>query len=122
MPSAYTSVAGVSWCPSACSGAMYAGVPSTSPVRVAIDSAPPMTFAMPKSETFSVPVPVNRRFSGLMSRWRIPFPCACCSALAAAITMLHAASADTPSDVNRLQTVPPESSSITSRQRPSLST
>ena len=69
-PSPYTSLRPSSArSPAACSGLMYAGVPSTTPVRVrltppAASSAP----AMPKSATIASP-PDRRMFSGLTSRW-----------------------------------------------------
>jgi hypothetical protein len=37
--------------------------------------------AIPKSVTFTAPVASTRMFSGLMSRWTIPFRCANASAL-----------------------------------------
>ncbi len=57
----------------ACSGAMYAGVPTVVPVAVRL--GPPASesaFAMPKSAIFTSPSAVTIRFSGLMSRWTMP--------------------------------------------------
>ena len=60
----------------ACSGLMYAGVPSESPVCVI--RWPPAcctASAMPKSATSACPS-CSRMFSGLMSRWTTPWRCA----------------------------------------------
>jgi hypothetical protein len=58
--------------PSACSGAMNAGVPSSIPVLViARDDRPAAASrvrAIPKSSTFNVPSVVTNKFAGLMSR------------------------------------------------------
>jgi hypothetical protein len=76
-PSAYTSVrASMARSPIACSGLMYCGVPSESPVCVM--RAPPAlctASAMPKSATSALPS-CSRIFSGLMSRWITPWRCA----------------------------------------------
>ena len=57
---------------SACSGLMYAGVPTASPVWVSRPSARVLiAFAMPKSATTAWPLS-RRMFSGLMSRWITP--------------------------------------------------
>ena len=73
---AYTSVAGDSASPRACSGAMYAGVPMTSPRRVSTVPGLPETLAMPKSVTLRTPLAAKSMFSGLMSRCRTPRRCA----------------------------------------------
>ena len=54
----------------ACSGAMNAGVPITTPARVDVDRpcCASKTFAMPKSSTLSCPTFVMNRFSGFTSR------------------------------------------------------
>ena len=62
--------------PRACSGAMYAGVPSATPALVS-DEVPllwasPSALATPKSITTACR-PVSITFSGLMSRWTIPW-------------------------------------------------
>ena len=63
--------------PSACSGLMYAGVPTLTPVIVR--RAPPspcVAFAIPKSitlQTGTSSIVVTSTFDGLMSRWMIPF-------------------------------------------------
>jgi len=71
---------------SACSGAMYSGVPiiwRNSVNSVFSVSRWFVAFAMPKSITFGTGLPscrVTRMFDGLMSRWMIPFWWACCTA------------------------------------------
>ena len=52
-------------CPVTCSGDMYAGVPTTVPVRVSVVVA---TLATPKSVILGRPSRVIRMFAGLMSR------------------------------------------------------
>ena len=84
-PSANTSTAGVSSrSPRACSGAMYAGVPSTTPVLVIAAETDPRR-AMPKSSsaTLSTAPPRRNRLLGLRSRWTTPRACADASASAA---------------------------------------
>jgi hypothetical protein len=72
-----------SWLNSACSGAMYSGVPTTAPnpvCSVRSVSACPVALAMPKSITFGTGRPsysAMRTLDGLMSRWMTPFMCAC---------------------------------------------
>jgi hypothetical protein len=63
-----------------CSGDMYATVPITVPGLVAPgdalrpSSAPAgIRFARPKSRIFTRPSAVTKTFSGLRSRWTIPF-------------------------------------------------
>jgi len=70
---------------SACSGDMYAGVPTIAPVSAKLMSVSftSVAFATPKSITFGVGRPstsVTRTLPGLRSRWMIPFWCACCTA------------------------------------------
>ena len=62
--------------PIACSGAIYAAVPSVVPGVVS--SGLPCSFASPKSRIFRTPRPWKIRFPGLMSRCTMP--CACASA------------------------------------------
>ena len=69
--------------PRACSGDMYATVPTIAPVRVAaFISSAACSLATPKSSTLSRSVPSWRRqtnrFCGLRSRWMIPAACATC--------------------------------------------
>jgi hypothetical protein len=54
--------------PISCSGAMYAGVPMTSPSPVSRVLTLSMR-AMPKSTTFTASVRVISTFSGFRSRW-----------------------------------------------------
>ena len=69
----------------ACSGLMYAGVPIHIPEEVrtvfSVNRRPVVALAIPKSITFGAGFPsrpvVTRMLEGLMSRWRIPFWCAC---------------------------------------------
>ena len=69
-PSAHTSAGGPTSRPRACSGAMYAGVPTTDPVRVR--SAASARLASPKSATFAVPAASNSTLAGFRSRWTTP--------------------------------------------------
>ena len=57
MPSAYTSVLGPTSRPCPCSGLMYSGVPTPTPVAVCCDAA--RTRAMPKSATTAFPERVS---------------------------------------------------------------
>jgi hypothetical protein len=67
----------------ACSGDMYCGVPTTPPKPVSMVcsvSGWPVAFATPKSITFGTGLSsysATSTFDGLMSRWMIPFWCAC---------------------------------------------
>ena len=61
--------------PRACSGDMYAGVPSGSPSIVSVVS-PASRLARPKSVRCGSPCPSSRMFAGLTSRWITPWPCA----------------------------------------------
>ena len=73
--------ASTSW-PRACSGDMYAAVPTTIPASVfntvRVVSAPASSgavgasLASPKSSTFTKPSGRSMTFSGLMSRWTMP--------------------------------------------------
>ena len=79
--------------PSACSGDMYATVPSVAPVCVrdssgaavssvgaSAESAKRRTLAKPKSSSFAWPRAVTKMFAGVISRWMMPFACAASSA------------------------------------------
>ncbi len=59
--------------PSRCSGAMYAGVPSTMRLAVTVSSWP--VFASPKSKTL-IPDFAIMMFAGLRSRCTMPLLCA----------------------------------------------
>ncbi len=84
-PSEYTSLlVSISSAESpACSGLMYSGVPTTAPIWVKIVCSVrrwSIALATPKSITLGTGRPstsVTRTFDGLMSRWMIPFWCAC---------------------------------------------
>ena len=84
-------------CPRACSGDMYAGVPTTTPASVFSTACVCLgvgdlrrrgaSFASPKSSTFTNPSGRSITFSGLMSRWTMPAACAALSAAATWIAM-----------------------------------
>ena len=66
--------------PVACSGDMYAGVPSVLPAVVSVELPPSaraavIALAMPKSVTTAAS-PASSTLSGLMSRWTMPWSCA----------------------------------------------
>ena len=70
--------------PSACSGAMYCGVPMIECSRVSLVCASRI-FEIPKSSTFTISRPSpgrdeRNRFEGLRSRWTTPWACAADSA------------------------------------------
>ena len=77
--------------PCACSGDMYAAVPSTVPSMVCVTSADPVdrSFARPKSSSLADPVRVTRMLAGFRSRCRIPLLCAASSAPAICIASAH---------------------------------
>ncbi len=89
-PSEKRSVRASSASPRACSGDMYATVPSVDPGRVrcaAVASSEPAasspnTFARPKSRSFASPRSVTNTFAGFRSRCRIPAAWAASSASA----------------------------------------
>jgi len=84
--SEYTSLRASAGCPSATSGAMYAGVPSTWPARVSFWPSPCSIRAMPKSRSLSSHAsgwrmsPTTKQLAGLMSRCTTPRRCAAASA------------------------------------------
>ena len=84
--SEYVSLRPSSVSPASCSGLMYSGVPTTSPVLVTFWASLFAAFAIPKSTTFTQSVPsrffANMMLSGLRSRWTIPMSCATLSASA----------------------------------------
>ena len=85
-PQEYRSARASTSSPTACSGAMYAGVPSDVPTCVSVPPGASVfetssALAIPKSVTTAVPEEMST-FSGLMSRWTIPCPCAYASACA----------------------------------------
>jgi hypothetical protein len=75
--------------PSACSGAMYCGVPMTTPTTVMADFSP-CFFASPRSTTRGMPSLPTMMFSGLMSRCTTPACSAHASAEATARTVASA--------------------------------
>lgn len=81
--------------PRACSGAMYAAVPMTTPIRVEADvkvgefcgsagesSVGDIAFARPKSRTFTVSSAAILMLAGFKSRWTMPRSWAASSASA----------------------------------------
>ena len=83
--------------PSACSGDMYAGVPTVVPTSVTIavlvaaaGSAASSSLAMPKSSTFTLPSSVIITFDGFRSRWMMPAACAFDNASAMSMATLSA--------------------------------
>ncbi len=91
-------------------------------MALAVVSAPSKILAIPKSVTLSSPSPANMMLSGLTSRCRTPWPCALASAAAAAMPIEQVVSGDSAPAAIRCLSVPPESSSMTSKQVPSCST
>ncbi|MBK7865300.1 MAG: hypothetical protein IPJ65_43235 [Archangiaceae bacterium] len=77
-PTAYQSAAGVSARPAACSGAMYATVPTISWSRAAA-LLWSTSVASPKSRITTCPSGVTRRLLGLMSRCTLPDSCSAIS-------------------------------------------
>ena len=103
---------------------MYCGVPITFPasVRRWTDPAPPpgatdgvrrfcpsvpTSLANPKSATFTRPWRSSRMFSGLMSRWTIPWSWAYCSASQICGTMASASRGDNPPGFEQMPQVHP---------------
>ena len=86
--SEYTSLAGASVLPCACSGLMNSGVPKTIPSCVRMTDPGRIwrspTFASPKSRSFGKsrcgPLCTRKMFSGFRSRWMMPALCASSSA------------------------------------------
>ncbi|AGP36581.1 hypothetical protein SCE1572_20035 [Sorangium cellulosum So0157-2] len=72
--------------PRTCSGDMYAGVPTATPVAVLWARASPASFATPKSSSLGKQRPLGsaatKMFSGFRSRCVIPAACAASSASA----------------------------------------
>ena len=80
--------------PASCSGLMYSGVPTTSPVFVTFWFSAPAALAMPKSTTFTQSEP-SRFFaimmlSGFRSRCTMPISCATWRPSAACFAMFAA--------------------------------
>ena len=68
------SAAGPASPPLSCSGAMYAAVPTTKPLRVILVVS--AAVAMPRSASFATPSPRRRMLPGLTSRCTTPPACA----------------------------------------------
>ncbi len=77
-------------CPLMCSGAMYAGEPSSCPVEVTLSLS--TMRAMPKSHSTSVPGGRTMMFSGFTSRCTMPMRCAVSRALAISTPIMAATS------------------------------
>ena len=73
-PSEYWSEAPVTSRMSHCSGLMYVGVPTVTPVSVSPSAC--TTLAMPKSVTTAQPSSSNMMLADLTSRWMTPWRCA----------------------------------------------
>ena len=110
--------------PSACSGAMKAGVPKAEPSTVIVPALPSCSRAMPKSSSLSTPSCVTKTFSGLMSRWTIPFWCAAwtTSSSRSASARTSAGGRLPPRRSARASRLSPSSSSITRKADPSSAT
>ena len=128
--SEYTSDAGVSVRPCACSGLINSGVPNTIPSRVSCTDpgciSRYVTLAKPKSSTLGKsarpPCLHKKTFSGLRSRCTIPATCASSSAPQTCIMMRSARrSSMGPSARTTRLIVLPSSSSITMNSVPSSS-
>ena len=109
-------------CPRACSGDMYAAVPTTTPASVfstrcvlsapAISAVDTASFASPKSSTFTKASGRSITFSGLMSRCTMPDACAALRAAATWIAMSSAARIDSRVVASRRRSVSPSTYSI----------
>ena len=111
--SAYTSTPGPPALPSSRSGAMYAAVPSTVPLRViCVRSA---AVAMPRSASFASPCGVTRMFAGFTSRWITPCWCASSSAAATPQSSSSAGPGSSGPSASSSRSVPPSTYSMTMR-------
>ena len=111
--------------PFACSGDMYAAVPSRTPacvairlivgeVKMSIDAASPsIAFAKPKSRTFTASSLVTFTFAGFRSRCTIPRSCAYSSASVICFAIRSASSIGIGPDLIRSPSVGPSTNSIT---------
>jgi hypothetical protein len=82
-------------------------------------SLPPTIFARPKSATFTRPRRSSRMFSGLMSRWTMPWSCANWSASQICGTMASASRAERAARVQKLPQVHAIHNSIRKKYNPS---
>ncbi len=120
LPSENTSARRSTPCvPWACSGAMYAGVPTVVPEAVARRSASPR--AMPKSITFtrSTTPPGRNRFEGLTSRCTTPSACAAARASATARPSAMVSSVESRPRARRTARSSPSSHSMAIHAMPS---
>ncbi len=111
--------------PRACSGGMKAGVPSAVPAPVRAPapscSGAARPRAMPKSSTLRTRPVVRKRFSGLTSRWTMPFSWAASSTSRRSLPSASTSRSGRcpPSRRARACSVSPSSSSITRNTAPS---
>ena len=107
--------------PSACSGAMYEGVPMAVPARVAsmLESDSRMR-ATPKSSTFTSPVLVMKTLAGFTSRWTMPAAWHLLSSSSTGSKMRSVSSSGTlpPLRTRSWPSVSPSSRSITRKGSP----
>jgi hypothetical protein len=108
--------------PIACSGDMYAGVPTATPVTVNRES-PAAARAMPKSVTTARPVArSSMTLSGFTSRCTTPRPCAYASASATSARMRRASAIGSRgSRASRSARLSPSTSAMTKYTIPSRS-
>ncbi len=135
-PSEKTSVRASTSRPRACSGDMYATVPSTAPGAERVGSTPiglqvllpsPGTgrnAARPKSRTFTCPLPSTMTLPGLMSRWTTPRACAAARASATCRTISTVSGTSGARSLRNAESVRPATYSIAMKLclRPSRST
>jgi hypothetical protein len=123
--------------PLACSGDMYSTVPTRRPCLVRASSPSPAIaggllvlaaaarphsgplLTRPKSRILASPPLVTKTFSGLMSRWMMPFECAASSASLTWIAISRSASHSIGRPPACCLSVPPSSSSMTMNGSPS---
>ncbi len=128
-PSAHTSVRRSTGRPRACSGDMYAAVPTMTPIRVAAvmvaaseeapDAGPASrALARPKSRTLTAPSFRTLTLAGLRSRWITPAPCAASRASAIRAATSRASSRGIGPRAIRSSRVGPSTSSSTSARVP----
>ncbi len=104
-------------------------VPRVTPATVASSVAPVVfepakpgvSFASPKSSSFTWPLSVRKMFPGLMSRWMMPSLCVVCSASAISMPMSTIWWTFSGPRASRSRRLSPFISSITMKGRPSSS-
>ena len=119
-PSAHTSACGPTNFarPTACSGAMYAGVPMNA--CDCVRSVVPR-FASPKSATFGSPSAVRSTFAGFRSRWTMPSACAAATPRAIFSTSTAASRSGMGPPTSRRSSEPPDRYSIAMNGPPACS-